>query len=329
MATTLPQNNSIAWELFYQPLVENPPVQGLGMNFIEGKIGRELYFDSKYGSLGTPKTECGFNFRPGTGWAKKDLNPKELDFSVEECYIPFLKSVFGDNLPNGHQKGELYPELIDRMTTKQLYAANEDLLAVLFLGDTSSSNSMLATIDGVDAKWLAGVANGDGTVDAGAITATDLLPANIEATFNRVFEAQPRQLRRQAANLKKFWVTGSVYYAFQRYLQINTGTTTIVQTSNITEGITIAKYNGIEIVNLDWLDDAIVDYNSVGSPPSTVNPHRIYLTMPSNHALMMDGSGYTMIDPFYDRKDDKVYSPLTAMIDYQYGFGFYNVFAGF
>jgi hypothetical protein len=44
---------------------------------------------------------------------------------------------------------------------------------------------------------------------------------------------------------------------------------------------------------------------------------------------MLDGTGFEMIDPFYDRKDDIVYSPASAMVDYVYRFGFYNVIAGF
>ena len=43
----------------------------------------------------------------------------------------------------------------------------------------------------------------------------------------------------------------------------------------------------------------------------------------------MDGSGYTTIVPYYNRDEDKVKSPLSAKIDYQYGFGDLNVIAGF
>lgn len=331
MATTFPTNNSIPSEIFYTPLVENPPVQGLGMRFIEGKIGRELYFDSLYPSLGKASTFCSPTRTEGTAWTKKALDPGALDFDVKECYQPYVKSIYGDTLPNGLAIGELTPEIVDRLTEKQLYAANQDLLATLFLGDKTSTNDMLAVIDGIFVKLLAGVADNDGTVDAigGAITDTDLLPANIEALFNTFIEAQPRMLRRTAPNLKKFWVTGSVYYAFQRYLELNTGTTTIVQTSNITDGITNVKYKGIELVNLDWLDDAIADYDTTGSPPSTVNPHRIILTKPDNHVLMMDGEGYKTINPFYDPVSKYIISDLMAMIDYQYGFGELNVFGGF
>jgi hypothetical protein len=44
---------------------------------------------------------------------------------------------------------------------------------------------------------------------------------------------------------------------------------------------------------------------------------------------MIDGTGFENIDPFYDRKDDLVYSPASAMVDYLYAYGEFNVIAGF
>ena len=117
--------------------------------------------------------------------------------------------------------------------------------------------------------------------------------------------------------------------AYENYLQTKTGNTTILQNNFIVDGVAKIAYNGVELINLDFVDEGLELYVTTGSPASTVNHHRLILTVPSNHTLQMDGSGYTMIDPQYILADDEVLSPLTAMIDYQYGFGDLNVIAGF
>ena len=152
---------------------------------------------------------------------------------------------------------------------------------------------------------------------------------NMMATMKRVWDAQPRKLRRKKATEKKFYVTGTVYYAYENFLQTKTGNTSILQTNFVTDGVAKIAYNGVELINLDFVDEGLALYGQSGSPASTINPNRIILTVPSNHTLQMDGSGYTMIDPQYILADDEILSPLTAMLDYQYGFGDLNVFAGF
>jgi len=327
--TPIPANNSIPYEVFYQALVENPPVQGIGFNFIEGQAKKELYFNETFGLLASAKTACGWTAKEGGGFIKKEIEPKEFDFSVAQCYTDLVGTIFGEKLPNGYKRGELYPEIIDYITSSQLDATNRDLLYILFLSDKTSTEPFLAQIDGVYAKLLEGVANSDGTVDAGGITDTDLLPDNMYATMKKVWDAQSRRLRRKAVNEKKFYVTASVYYAYADYLQIKTGTNTIVQTSNVTDGVQKMYFNGVELINLDFVDEGLALYVTTGSPASTLSPNRIILTTPTNHTLQMDGSGYTMIDPYYNRDEDKVKSPLSAKIDYQYGFGDLNVIAGF
>lgn len=327
--TSMPENNSLGYELFYQRLVENPPVQGLGFNFLEGQNKKDLYFNETFGLLASPKIECGWNTKQGGGFIKKSIDPKEFDFSVSQCYTPLAKSIFGDKLPTGHKRGELYPEIINYITEGQLDATNRDLLYILFLSDEGSSVDFLSKINGVYAKLLEGVANNDGTTDAGAITDTDLLPDNMLATMKRVWNAQSRQLRRKSVAEKKFFVTASVYYAYEEYLQSKTGNNIITQNTFITDGVPKVTFNGVELINLDFVDEGLALYDVTGSPASTINPNRIILTVPTNHTLQMDGSGYIMIDPQYILAGDIVLSPLSAMIDYQYGFGYLNVIAGF
>ena len=95
-------------------------------------------------------------------------------------------------------------------------------------------------------------------------------------------------------------------------------------------GQSVPKSNqGIPLINANYIDRGIALYDTTGSPASTVNPNRVILTVPTNHKIMIDGSGFEMIEPWYERKDDMVYSPASAMVDYVYGYGELNVIAGF
>lgn len=328
--TTVATNESKGYELFIKPFIENPKVNSLPFTLHVGKVGRDIYLDSPIDVDPTIKTTCGWTWGEGQGIVKKTLNPYELDFSLEQCYTPLLKSIFGDNLPDGWRKGELSNEIIDNIVRKQSNNANTKMLTALFFADTTSTTTWLTGTNGVYAKLVAGALSNDGTVYAGAITDNDLLPANIEATLNTIYNAQSELLMAQEDSQKAFIVTGSIARAWRRYLQIGTGLQNgTPDRASIVNGVSDLSYNGVPMIELSFLDSAIKTYNSTGSPASAIDPHRVILTIPSNHHMILDGTGFEQIDPVYWLKDDKVLSPLSAMIDYTYAFGDLNVIAGF
>jgi len=328
--TTLPANGSIPYEMFWKPLLNDPKINALPFDIISGKIGKELYFDTEFTDHPTIKTTCGWDYKNGTPITKKALNPVELDFSFEQCYTPFLKSIFGDNLPDGWRKGELTPEIVDRIITKQSNAFNTNLLYALFLSVSTQLNPWLAGFDGVFAKLLDGVSNGDGTVDAGAIADSDLTLANIEETLYGIYTSQSDLMQTFDDGQKAFIVSKTVYQAWARFLQVGDGSAFVKQNpDSIVNGVKNVAYQGIPLINASYIDRGIKLYDTTGSPASTVNPNRVILTVPTNHKIMIDGSGFEMIEPWYERKDDMVYSTASAMIDYVYGYGELNVIAGF
>ena len=329
--STLPENNSLAYEVFWKPLLNDPKVNALPFVLHVGKIGKELYFDTEFTDSPTIKAACGWDWKNGTPVTKKALDPVELDFSFKQCYTDFVKSIWGDKLPNGWRKGELTPEIISRILAKQSNAFNTNMLFALFLSDTGGSTPWLAGIDGVFTKLLAGAAANDGTVDANVtLDATALLPANIETTLNSIYIQQP-DLMKSFDNSQKVWIfTQTVYEAWRRYVQIGTATGgNIPDRGSVVNGVETLMYQGIPIINASYIDRGLAIYETSGSPAAVTDPNRVILTMPTNHHIMIDGEGFEMIEPFYDRKDDIVYSPASAMIDYQYAFGEFNVFSGF
>ena len=58
--TALPENNSIGYEIFLKPLLNDPKVNALPFSLNYGKIGKELYFDSEFTATPTIKATCFF-----------------------------------------------------------------------------------------------------------------------------------------------------------------------------------------------------------------------------------------------------------------------------
>lgn len=323
--TGLPANDSLLYEVIWKPLVENPKINALPFDIIFGKIGKEIYFDTEFDGDPSEKTGCGWTFIEGSAITKKKLDPKELDCSIKQCYTDLLKSIFGDKLPDGHKRGELYPEIIGRINEKQVNLFNERLIQLVFLGDTAKTG-YISTLDGVLKKLQTGIANGDGTVDGGTITASDLSLANVENTiYTKFIEPQSQLLKAIDNSQKKLIVTQSVFEAYARFLQASSSAFQYTNAQAIQEGITNVKHSGIELINANWIDRGLKRYFPT-SPASVLNYG--VLTVPSNHKIMIDGNGFEQIDPQYILNDDEVISPLTAMVDYEYGFGELNVFAG-
>lgn len=334
MANLITSVDSIAtseYELYLKPLLNDPQFQSLPFNFAYGNMPRDIFFNTNADKITGAKTGCGWTFRgDSVTFNKKTLNPVELQAPVEQCYSVLLKKLFGDKLPDGALRGELSAEVVDFMLTQQMYSFNRDLLSIFMLGDTAVSDSpaYYSLLNGFYTKLIAGEAASDGTVDAGGIVAADLLPGAFFAKMKTVYDAQPRLLK-NIPNNKKVWIwTQALYDAYLAYLQEKTQVTAgVIQTEYITDGVQVNAFLGVPIVVLGIVDERLeTDFLDPSSQPE--NPYRCVLTDPTNHIILMDGTGFKDSNMWYEKIDDKVYVTGSALIDYQYGYGELNVFAG-
>lgn len=316
----------LAESLFIQPLLDNPSVSDLGLNIQVMKKGNKLYFLPQVEGITYLKEDCGWDYSAGPTIGQKTVTPVELAAAIEQCYVPFMNTYFADMLPAGARRGELGAEIQGILIDLFNEGYKNDIIKLFFLGDTALTG-FYGVFDGVYKKLSA-----DANIpDAGAITDNDLLPANIEATLYRVYNAQSRRLRATSAANKVMWVTGSVFDAWQRYLQLNTGNNIVIQRDGVTMGIAEAdvKYNGIRLVPLRFVDDALAADFTSGSPATVDNPHRIILTDPRNHILGLDKTSFGDTEAWYSRDDDKYRIAGSTLLAYEYGWSDLQVIAGF
>jgi hypothetical protein len=313
-------------------LLADPKVNALPFDIHIGNMPKDIFFNNNVDKITGTKAACGWSFKGNMStFTKKTLDPIEVQASIEQCYTVILKKLFGDKLPDGSRRGELHPEVINFMTSQQSYGFNRDLLSILFLGDTGvTPDDYYVLLDGIYTKLAAGVVAVDGTVDAGAITASDVNTTNFLTTMKAVYDAQSRQLKGVANNQKTWIWTRATYDAYLSYLQEKTQQSAgIIQTNFITDGMVVNAFMGIPIVVMDIVDERLETDFLTGSPAAPENPYRTILTVGRNHILMLDGNGFENADVFYEKLEDKVYAVGSCLIDYQYGYGDLNVIAGF
>jgi hypothetical protein len=317
------------FELFLKPLLDDPKINQLPFDLIVGKYqGQELYFNTQLDKITSKKVTCGWNFSGSASFTKKTITPVEVQASVEACYDVLKETIFANGMADGWKRGELSPEILNFLSEQRAYAFNRDMLSFLYLGDTVSSINYYTVLDGIYKKLKAGANAVDGTVDAGAVTATDLNATNFLATMRAIYNSQSRFLK-QIANEGKVWlVTQEVYDAYINYLYSSTQTNAgIIQRESIVDGLSANSLFGIPIVVAKIVDERLeadfVDSSGV------IDPYRIVLTTGSNHKILLDANGFMEELAWYEKKDDTYYLAGSALLAYEYGYGELNVIAGF
>ena len=316
-----------AEEFILKPFYEDPSITQLGMDVKVVKKIMKLYFNTQLDDITYKKESCGWNYSGGAAITPKTVQQIELAAAIEQCYQEFLDTYFADGLPAGAARGELSPEIQDLLLQLFNDAFKRDVLRFLFLGDTALVSSKYNAMDGVYKKLAADV----NIVNAGTITDTDLQLANIEATMYNIYNSQPDILRSIPDENKVFWVTGSVYDAWKRYLQINTGNQIVIQRDGVIQGIANSdvRYQNIPLVPLRFVDRLLAADFTSGSPAVVDNPHRVILTDPTNHHLALDKSSFGDARTWYSNDDDKFRVAGSALIAYEYGYSELQVIAGF
>lgn len=331
LITTVPEITTESNELFLKPLINDPLVTQLPFTFIFGNMPRSHFYNTNVDKIMRAITTCAPVFSGSAEISKKVLTPIEIQANVKQCYDTFYNKFWGGKLKPGVAIGELTPEITDFMQTQQNYGFNRDLLSLLFLGDEnlSESDAYYSLMDGIYTKLKAGASAVDGTVDVGAVTASDLNATNFFATMNEIYLAQTRLLRGVSKTDKRWIWTEAVYDLYTTYLETSTqGTAGVKQTEYVVNGVDAMTFKGIPIVVVPIVDERLeTDFTDNSGLPT--DPYRIILTAPSEHTVYLDQNSFLTNRLWYSNDDNEVKLTGRAAIAYEYGYGELNVIAGF
>lgn len=327
----------VDYELFIQPFLDDPLITDLPFNFVNTKfVDRKMYFASDIDGAAYKKTLCGWTFDGGVGFTEKDLSPVEVARAIEQCYTPLIRTIYANGLPDGWERGTLSPEVKNYMQDQLANSFNVDLVKILFLGDDALADNPYKIKDGIYKRLEEGAAAGDGTVDAGAtvsLTSTTLNQDNFNNTMLAIYQQMPSRMRRIARRQKSelVWIwTDAVYAAYEAFVTTKTQNTAgVIQRDGIVSGVDLKEYMGIPIVVVPIVDDSLTaDFIDSSPVLETANSiYRVILTKASNHNVLLDANGFKNIHMWYEDKDDKVYATVSALFEYNYGYGYFNLFA--
>lgn len=69
-------SNSLTYEIFEKPLLEDPTIESLPFNFAFTTFNsKDLYFNTQLDKIMKKKGNCGWNFQGGAQFTKKTVNP--------------------------------------------------------------------------------------------------------------------------------------------------------------------------------------------------------------------------------------------------------------
>lgn len=331
--TTYTGKQSEFRELVMKKLAGFARVDQLGFQLVEDVQSNKIMYKDNYLDKITKKYTTCNNTETGTGVAVSTftLSVVNMQAQLEQCANVFDATIAEVVRKKGADINDLTGTEIEAYILERIAeAAARDLFRILFLGDTTLSNSDYTAFDGVFKKVKAGYLAGDGTVYGGTIAAADINTSNIVNTLDsKLWDVQPYELKFIPDDQKVLLVTDNIYRAWKKYLS-STAYGIVEQRSALINGISDVTYRGIPMVSLGVIDKYIATDFATGSPAAAATPYRAILTKADNHYLATDTlTASSQVQMWYDQTQDKNYTRLRYDAGYNYAFGELNVFAGF
>ena len=331
--TTYTGKQSEFRELVMKKLAGFARVDQLGFQLVEDVQSNKIMYKDNYLDKITKKFTTCQNTETGTGVAVSTftLSVVNMQAQLEQCAAVFDATIAEVLRKKGADINDLTGTEIEAYVLERVAeAAARDLFRILFLGDTTLSNSDYTAFDGVFKKIKAGYLASDGTVYGGTIAAADINTSNIVNTLDsKLWDVQPYELKFVPDNEKVLLVTDNIYRAWKKYLS-STAFGIVEQRSSLVNGISDVTYRGIPMVSLGVIDKYIATDFATGSPAAAATPYRAILTKADNHYLATDTlTATSQVQMWYDQTQDKNYTRLRYEAGYNYAFGELNVFAGF
>jgi hypothetical protein len=331
--TTYTGKQSEFRELVMKKLAGFARVDQLGFQLVEDVQSNKIMYKDNYLDKITKKFTTCQNTETGTGVGVSTftLSVVNMQAQLEQCAAVFDATIAEVVRKKGADINDLTGTEIEAYILERVAeAAARDLFRILFLGDTTLSNSDYTAFDGVFKKIKAGYLAGDGTVYGGTIAAADINTSNIVNTLDsKLWDVQPYELKFIPDEQKVLLVTDNIYRAWKKYLS-STAYGIVEQRSALVNGISDVTYRGIPMVSLGVIDKYIATDFATGSPATAATPYRAILTKADNHYLATDTlTAASQVQMWYDQTADKNYTRLRYEAGYNYAFGELNVFAGF
>lgn len=331
--TTYTGKQSEFRELVMKKLYGVLGLQDLGFNIVEDvQSNKIMYKDTYLDKISKKRSGCN-NTETGSGQTISSftLAVTDMQAQLSQCADVFDTTIAEVVRKKGVDINDLTGTEIESYILESIAeAAARDLFRIIFLGDTTLSDTNYTAFDGIFKKVKADYLAGTGTTYGGAITATSINTTNIVATFDAVLNAQSYELKFVDDAKKVFFVTDEVYRAWEAYLSSTAFSGVGDQRNALVNGIPTLSFRGIPLVSLKVISKYLTTDFATGSPAASAYQYRILLTVPDNHYIVTDALTDTAnVVMWYEPLQDTNYTRLRYKAGYNFAHGCYNCFAGF
>lgn len=319
-------------ELFYDPQPEGEDIFADYRLMDNVDSTRNLYFNNTLTKTLVPYSTCGRTTTGSTTLSDKTLTVYKLKQQLEQCEDQFEDTVLGELRKKGTKITDLTGTVLeDIIRTQALRALRYDIPRQIWFNKQTSASTHYTAFDGFfqlffdSSASLAHSINMAYNTDYETSSSSDTLSTDgAYKAMKKIYENQGANLRAIPNNMKKFFVTSTVY---DNLLVTYENTGTDLGLTRLSDGIGTLKFRGITVKEMPYWDYALTD--TTANPMSAqIGSNAIVLTMNENLVVGTDMAFRdASFEVWYSRDDEKLYTDFKLKLGVQYLHNDYVAFA--
>lgn len=315
---------------FLKTVTETPEITSFGFELIDDVVNNKyIYLNTEKDLITKKRVGCGF-VSTGTGNTiyRKLINPVEFQAQESQCADVFDDTVFRKGLKRGVDVNDLTGTDVEKLLLSFVEPAIlRDATRIMWLADTALASTDYNQMDGIYKILKAGSVS-DGIINIGALSASAVSSTNIIATLKSIVDGANIKLRQVPVEQKALYVTETVWNGYRDWMQTNAA----LQSSKdeTVNGVSVLRYQGIELIKLSFVDLYLAAHFVFGSPSAIENPNRVVYMKKDNLVLVLDTvARYNEIKFWYDMTTDMNYYRVRYQMQVAYKYPELVTIAGF
>jgi len=315
MATTLRNisiNSSKATTIFFEPVWKDMITQGNFRIMANVTSKKKIGYVQKLENIIQKATGCGFTPKGKVGVYTREIEVDPFKINIAQCFDEFKDTMFEEMLKKGNMEYDLNGTLMmDILITKVRDAMDLDYTRLFWWGDKSSTDTNNNLTDGIWSVHIPALVAANQTPYVNSNSGAPLAPGDAIALLKEVYENQALVLKGLPKTMKRFYVSDSVFEAYECDLE-NIGGGDAGRTQLI-NGVETLFYRGIQLVNNAKWDEYTT--NVLGNPDT----HQVLLSAPDNLIFATDLlSSLNSIEVFFDKLEEQTYLKVNGKFGTNY-----------
>ena len=262
--------------LFFEPIYQDPDVRADFRVISNVTSKRKLAFVQELEKVVRQYSGCGFTPAGNAKIYERTLQVDKVKVNLEWCWEEFKDTVYEEALNKGISLPDISGTLIfNILQTLAQSAIKKDNRSLAFFGDGASVNPIYDATDGLWTVYIPQFIAANQCPYTNTASGAPLASGDGIGYLRDVYNAADVRLKGLPNNMKKFYVSGSVFEQYREDLENGGGGDAGV--TLLQNGQEVYSFRGIEVKPM-WLWDEIMASTDFNQPDT----HFILYTTPQN-----------------------------------------------